>query len=79
MTVIVGFYHPTKWGRFAIIARDGRWHAMFEDEDLGSYHSAVAAHDDLIGDHCFSNSAGLDTSRIGLPDELADWHKLVAR
>jgi hypothetical protein len=52
---------------------------MFEDEDLGSYHSSFAAHDDLIGDHCFSNSARLDTSRVGLPEDLSEWHRVVAR
>lgn len=76
---VVAYVHPTKWGKFAIVARAGRWHVMFEEEDLGSYHSPIAAHDDLIGDHCFSNSAGLDTSEIGLPLDLADWHRVFAR
>lgn len=77
---IVAYVHATRWGRFAIVLRqNGRWSAMFEDEDLGSYHSPIAAHDDLIGDHCFSNSAGLDTSAVGLPLDLSDWHRVVAR
>jgi hypothetical protein len=70
------FTHRTQWGTFQILQqRDGRWAVMFEDENLGSYHSAIAAHDDLIGDHCFSNSASLDTSQVGLPEDLADWEQ----
>jgi hypothetical protein len=72
----VRFTYRTRWGTFQIVQQqDGRWAAMFEDENLGSYHNAIAAHDDLIGDHCFSNSAGLDTSQIGLPEVLADWEQ----
>ena len=68
------YIHKTRWGIFAIAQNpNGRWSALFNDENLGNYHSAVAAHDDLIGDHCFSNSAGLDTSEIGLPRELSEW------
>lgn len=77
---IIGYVHQTRWGRFAIaLNRNGRWSAMFEDENLGSYHSPVAALDDLIGDHCFSNSAGLDTSEVGLPRELSGWEQVHAR
>lgn len=73
---MVRFTYKTRWGAFHIAQQqDGRWAAMFDDENLGSYHSAIAAHDDLIGDHCFSNSADLDTSRIGLPEDLADWEQ----
>lgn len=79
MAAVVGYFHDTRWGRISIVARGGRWHAMYEDESLGSYHSPIAAHDDLIGNSCYSNSANLDTSRIGLPDELAEWQRLIAR
>lgn len=76
----VAYTHSTRWGQFAIrLMADGRWHVMFGVEDLGNYHSPTAALDDLVGDHCFSNSAGLDTSEIGLPDELADWQSFAAR
>lgn len=51
----------------------GRWHPMFDDEDLGSYASPEMALDDLCGGHALSPSAGLDFATCGLPDELADW------
>lgn len=65
--------YKTKWGMFAIVPQGDRFEAMFEDKSLGPYHSAVAALDDLVGGHTFSPSDGLDTSEVGLPDELAEW------
>lgn len=66
--------YETKWGRFSILPQgNGRWQVWFRDEALGSYHSPESGLDDLVGDHCFSNSIGLDTSRAGLPDSLREW------
>lgn len=65
-------------GLFSIrLDRNGRWHAMFEDEDLGSYVSAQHACDDLAGGHTFMPSCG-DTALQRLPDEVGDW-EAVAR
>ncbi len=73
-TTVNGYWkYKTQWGTFAIIPQRGRFEVMFDDENLGSYHTAVAALDDLVGGHTFSPSNGLDTSDIGLPDELAEW------
>lgn len=66
------FVFATKAGRFAIVPSSGRWHAMFEDERLGSYASPQHALDDLAGGHCDWPSCG-DPSTFGLPDELSDW------
>jgi len=64
----------SRWGRFSILPQgNGRWQVYFCDEALGSYHSPEFALDDLVGDHCFPNSIGLDTSRAGIPDSLRDW------
>jgi hypothetical protein len=54
---------------------DGRWHPMFENEDLGSYHSPEQALEDLVGGHTFRPASGLDPSTCGLPAELADWSR----
>ncbi|WDA36837.1 hypothetical protein [Sphingobium sp. YC-XJ3] len=41
MEMVVAYVHQTRWGRFSIVARpNGRWSAMFEDEDLGSWAPA---------------------------------------
>jgi hypothetical protein len=73
---MAGWIFDTRWGRFAIVPRSGRWTAMFENAALGSYHSAAAALDDLIGGHTNSLPAGLDSSRMGLPPDLAEWEKI---
>lgn len=66
--------YPTRWGVFSIRqSRDGRWHPMFGDEDLGSYHHPAAALEDLAGGHTATPSNGMDTERAGLPDELGEW------
>jgi len=47
------YSYKTKIGVFYIIHRNGRWLAMYEDENLGSYISPQQAADDLSGGHTF--------------------------
>lgn len=71
---MTGFWQfRTRWGLFRIVPRRGRFHAFFEDEDLGSYYSAHQAVDDLAGGYTFFPSNGLDPSECGLPDEIGEW------
>lgn len=63
----------TRFGTFRIVPRGDRFHPMCDDDDLGSYHSLVAALDDLVGGYTFSPSSGVDTSECGLPDEISEW------
>lgn len=63
----------TRQGTFRIIPLNGRYHPFFEDDDLGSYHSLVAALDDLVGGHTFFPSSGIDPSECGLPDDISEW------
>lgn len=66
--------YETRVGVFTIQqSSDGRWHPCFKGESLGSYHDARMALDDLVGGHTFSPGRGIDTSRLGLPDELPEW------
>lgn len=67
-------HYPTNHGT-AVIARsrDGRFHAVWKDEDLGSYSSAVAAVDDMAGGHTFSPSDGTDLGAIGISRDTGDW------
>lgn len=67
------FAYRSRAGTFRIVQEpNGRWQAMFEDEGLGSYHSAQAALDDLAGGHTFWPSCG-DPSQLGLPEDLSAW------
>lgn len=74
----IGWKFTTRWGMVAIVAVGGRFNAMFDDENLGSYHSAAAALDDLTGGHTFTPSCGVDTDAMGLPEDLSEWDKLFA-
>jgi len=67
------WFYETQWGTFAIVPKTNRFVAMFEDEELGSYHSPQPALDDLLGGHTSSLPKGLDSSQMGLPDDLSDW------
>lgn len=63
----------TRRGMFRIAPRAGSFHPFCEDEDLGAYHSAAAALDDLVGGHTYFTSNGLDPSVCGLPDDISEW------
>lgn len=70
----------TRIGEARIIRRpqfsEGQWRAELGDEDLGGYGSPEAALGDLTGGHCWSHSSGVDTSTLGLPDELSEWENV---
>lgn len=55
---------------------NGRFHVLFDEEDLGNYINPNQAADDIAGGHTFSPSSGLDTSALGIPYDLAEWDRL---
>jgi hypothetical protein len=67
------WHHTTKWGTFRIVSREGRFSAIYEEDDLGWYDSPQQAVDDLVGGHTFSTLNDVDTSQCGLPQALEDW------
>jgi hypothetical protein len=67
------YSYQTKIGVFYIIHRNGRWLAMYEDENLGGYISPQQAADDLSGGHTLSLSNGIDTSTLGIPEDISEW------
>ena len=71
-----GFVCKTKVGNFYIVPHQGRWHAVFDDESLGSYEEPYMAADDLSGGHTFTPSSGVDTAVLGIPDDLSQWDVL---
>ena len=72
MKTVTAYTHASRAGLVAIRLKGNRWHIDINGEDLGSYHTARNALDDLIGGHCFWPSSG-DPSALGLPDELSEW------
>jgi len=67
------FFYSTAKGVVRITARADRWHVYFQEEDLGSYHSAEAAAGDVAGGHTFVPSDGTDLSDLGIPADITEW------
>lgn len=67
------YSYATKRGTFHIVSRVDRWHVMYDDEDLGSYHSPEAAADDLSGGHTFAPSNGVDPATLDIPASILEW------
>lgn len=73
-----GYYrHKSSAGDFFIVPKNGRWHALYMGEDLGSYANAQMAIDDLAGGHTFMPSCG-DTEGM-VPDDLSEWEFVPSR
>jgi len=72
----------TKIGTFFIAqSTDGRFHPVFDDEDLGSYISIAHAVEDLVNDVTFSvlhpeTSELVDTSVLGIPEDPHEWNRV---
>lgn len=77
---LAGWRYETPQATFSILPQgNGRWQVWCDDDALGSYHRPEAALDDLVGNHCFSNRKGLDTSVLGIPRDLSGWRTVVRR
>lgn len=67
----------TRAGVFSIApVLEGRsvwWAVVHDGDELGRYETPEAALDDLVGGHTYTPSNGVDTSTLGLPDELSEW------
>ena len=72
MKHITCYTHASRVGPVMIRQHGERWRIEIDGENLGSYHTARHALEDLIGGHCFWPASG-DTSELGLPDDLTDW------
>ena len=66
--------HKTRKGpAFIAQSDDGRYHPMWGDESLGSYHSLVSAVEDVAGGHVFTPSDGTNMGSLGLSSDPGDW------
>ena len=70
------FVRNTRIGPFYIAEIGGRFHPVFEDESLGSYARPDQAAEDVAGVHTFSISSGIDTSTLGIPEDLSEWERV---
>ena len=72
MQLLLGY--PTAKGPVFIgRTTDGRFHPIWREESLGSYHSIAAALDDVAGGHTFSPSDGTDMDALDISDDIGDW------
>ncbi|MDO8903986.1 hypothetical protein [Hydrogenophaga sp.] len=72
ITLLVG-YMTKKGPVFIGQSLDGRFHPMWKNESLGSYHSVIAAIDDVAGGHTFSPSDGTDMDSLEISGDPGDW------
>jgi hypothetical protein len=62
----------TPRGRFMIAPQDDRFVVFFDDETLGSYHTAPQALGDLVSGSGAWPSIG-NPALLALPDDLSEW------
>ena len=72
ITLIIG-YKTRKGTAFIGRSADGRYHPMWQDESLGSYHNLTGAVEDMAGGHVFTPSDGTDTGSLGISPDPEDW------
>jgi len=76
---ITAYVYKSRAGLFSIdLHADGRWHVIWQDDDLGSFHSAQLALADLVGGHTHWPACG-DPSLLGMPDQLSYWEAFTRR
>ena len=71
-----GYRYRTRRGPVYIVPRGERWHIVYDEEDLGSYHSPRSAADDASGGHTFSPSNGVDLGDLDIPEDIGEWETI---
>ena len=71
------YVHKTAVGAFYIAEQDRRFHALFRNENLGSYATSQQAVDGLTKGHVVDSLHGLDTATLAIPNRVQEWAKLV--
>lgn len=76
--MITAYAHRTREGTFMIRFQRGRWHVLFDSENLGNYFSPQQAAEEL-------SSGGTDwpgvtnPSTLGISDDIGDWEPIPGR
>ncbi len=63
----------TSAGTIFIAPLNGRYVVIWDNQDLGSYHTPEAAVDDVAGGHTFTPSGGTDLGELEIPYDLPEW------
>lgn len=71
------FVFQTRIGAFYIErSSSGSFHAVYRDENLGTYYSPDEAAADLAEGHTYPVMTGEDTSQLGIPPASANWSRV---
>lgn len=70
------FVYRSTAGDISIIKDSGRWHALFQEELLGSYANPEQAAFDLSVGHVLDVPGGVDLKKLGIPRDLARWEQV---
>lgn len=77
-TFIYYYEIGTPAGTIKLIPHEGgRYAVMYQGENLGSYHSAAAAADDVSCGATFTPSNGTDLGKFDIPYDLGEWEKKI--
>ena len=71
------FVWNTDIGLFYIAEMDGRFHPLYEDQSLGSYERPQQAAEGLAGGQTVSIRGGVDTSTLGIPEDIRGWQRVA--
>jgi hypothetical protein len=54
----------------------GRFHVVYENDPLGGYARPEQAAEAVAGGYMFLIPSGIDTSTLGIPEELNKWQRV---
>ncbi|WP_299209211.1 hypothetical protein [uncultured Tateyamaria sp.] len=70
------YIFQTRHGPIKIIPEPGgRYAVIYDEEHLGSYHSPIAAADDVSGGYTFSPSNGVEFDELDVPSDIGNWEQ----
>ena len=69
------YFFKTRVGIFYIAEHNGRFYPVFNDENLGGYATVQQAAEDLAGGQTPSTSGGIDSSTLGIPEDVSEWER----
>lgn len=70
--MIGAYLYQTREGAFVIRLHKGRWHVLFEGENLGSYFTPQQAAEELA-DGSTEWPGILDPTTLEIPDDIGEW------
>lgn len=66
-------YYETKFGVAEIRFRDGRFRVSFSGQELGCYHSADDAIDELASGRISLGAFNIELSKTDIPSDRSKW------